>query len=450
MPTSSILIIDSDPLGRTSLRPALEGAGHRVLEAQDRKTVLELCDRGVELILLGDQLTVDLGSTLLQQIKALDPDVVVIVMTANSSVEQAVEAMKQGAYHYARKPLILEELLVLVEKGLETTRLTREMKALRANLSAPYSFDRIIGESPAMREAKELMRKVATSPVSTVLLHGESGTGKDMAAKTIHFNSDRSQRLFMNITCSALPEALLESELFGHEQGAFTDAKRHKKGLLELADGGTVFLDEFVEMPPALQAKLLRFLEEKAFKRLGGTIDINVDVRVIAATNRNLEDAVQTGLLRRDLYYRLHVLPIRLPPLRERTGDVPLLADFFIDNFNREFHKKLKGISAEAVGLLEAHTWEGNVREFRNAFERAILFHEREILTPHDFPLLTSSNPFGGPQPFPSSGVDLDQIIRTLVIKAWELAKGNQSRAASLLGITRDRMRYQVEKLGLK
>jgi transcriptional regulator with PAS, ATPase and Fis domain len=295
------------------------------------------------------------------------------------------------------------------------------------------------------------MSKVAASPASTVLLHGESGTGKDMAAKIIHFTSPRSQRLFLNITCSALPEALLESELFGHERGAFTDAKQQKKGLLELADGGTVFLDEFSEMPPGLQVKLLRFLEEKTFRRVGGTAEIRVDVRIIAATNRDLEEAVQAGLLRKDLYYRLQVVQIKLPPLRERAGDIPLLADFFIDRFNQEFKKKVSGISPAALGLLEAHGWEGNVREFRNAIERAMLFQEGEVLVPADFPLLLRHDPAAVQGiTFPPAGLRLDDVVTELVVKAWQLAGGNQTRAAALLGITRDRMRYQVEKLDLK
>jgi two-component system, NtrC family, response regulator AtoC len=449
MAATTILVVDDDPNLRGTLATALEMAGHRVLQAGELEAALELCHDGVDLVLMDHQLDGS-GPALLRKIKEADLDIVVIVMTAYSSVDQAVQAMKEGAFHYARKPLVLDEMLVLCERGLETTRLKREMKALHATLSAPYSFDQIIGQSASMKQVKEQMRKVAASPASTVLLHGESGTGKDMAAKIIHFTSPRSQRLFLNITCSALPETLLESELFGHERGAFTDAKQQKKGLLELADGGTVFLDEFSEMPPGLQVKLLRFLEEKTFRRVGGTAEIRVDVRVVAATNRDPDQAVQSGLLRKDLYYRLQVVSIKLPPLRERAGDVPLLADFFIDRFNREFKKKVSGISAAALGLLEAHTWEGNVREFRNAIERAMLFQADEVLVPADFPLLHHAPAAVEGVPFPPTGVRLDDLLRAFVEKAWELAGGNQTRAAALLGITRDRMRYQVEKLGLK
>ena len=451
MAPATILVVDDDQTLRETLAAVLELAGYRVLQAGTAEAALELCLDGADLVLMDHQLPDTDGMALLRKIKELDADVVVIVMTAYSSVDQAVAAMKEGAFHYARKPFVLDEMMVLCEKGLETTRLKREMKALRASLSEPYSFDRIIGQSGPMREAKDLMGKVAASPATTVLLHGESGTGKDMAAKIIHFTSPRCQRPFLNVTCSALPETLLESELFGHERGAFTDAKKQKKGLLELADGGTVFLDEFSEMPPGLQVKLLRFLEEKTFRRVGGTVEIRVDVRVIAATNRDPEQAVQAGLLRKDLYYRLQVVPIRLPPLRERVGDVPLLADFFVDRFNREFKKKVRSVSPDAMALLEAHGWEGNVREFRNAIERAMLFQHGEELVPADFPLLLRHDA-GTEQSFafPPSGLHLDDLVQALVMKAWQLSGSNQTRAAALLGITRDRMRYQVEKLGLK
>src|SRR5687767_5161299 len=254
-----------------------------------------------------------------------------------ASVETAVEAMKLGAYHFANKPFNLDEVVATVERALETTRLRREVRQYRTNAARPYSLQRLIGESQSIKALRALVARVATSPASTVLLTGESGTGKDLVAKIIHYSSDRASKPFMNITCSALPEQLLESELFGHERGAFTDARTQKKGLLEMADGGTVFLDEIAEMTPGLQAKLLRFLEEKSFKRVGGAQDIRVDVRVVAATNRNLEEEVTKGRFRSDLYYRLNVLPIALPPLRSHAEDVPLLVDYYIDSFNEEF-----------------------------------------------------------------------------------------------------------------
>jgi DNA-binding NtrC family response regulator len=357
--------------------------------------------------------------------------------------------MKQGAYHYANKPFNLEELALIVQKALETTELRREVKALRASASAPYAIDRIVGESTPMTELKSLLQKVSVSPASTVLLRGESGTGKDLAAKTIHYNSARTAKPFMNITCSALPDTLLESELFGHERGAFTDARQQKIGLLESADGGTVFLDEIGEMVPALQAKLLRFLEEKAFKRVGGNADVRVDVRVIAATNRDLEDAVKQGRFREDLYYRLNVMQITLPPLRERSSDVPLLAIHYVDVFNREFRKQVRGVTPQAMELLKAYHWPGNVRELRNAIERAMLLTEGEWLTADALPLSGASRATAQAMDLPEDGVNLEALERELVVQALKRTAGNQTKAAGLLGLNRDQIRYRIEKFGL-
>jgi len=450
MRPSTILIVDDEEEVRWPLKVALEQVGYSVFEAASGKDTLSICESGVDLILLDYRLPDTDGLALLRQIKELDPDGVVIMMTAHSSVTLVVEAMKQGAFHYATKPFDLDEVVLMVEKGLETTRLRREVKTLLAHQSEPYTFDHIIGDSPAMQEVKELLRKISASPASTVLLLGESGTGKDLAAKAIHFNSARRSRAFMNITCSALPENLLESELFGHERGAFTDARQQKKGLLELADGGTVFLDEFTEMSPALQAKLLRFLEEKAFKRVGGMSDIRVDVRVVAATNRNMEESVKDGMLRKDLYYRLQVLPVKLPALRERKEDIPLLAKYFIDSFNREFKKKVRGVSPEGMELLKCASWEGNVRELRNTFERALLFAEGELLFPKDFPMVDARKTVSASYRLPSAGINFDELERSLVAQALERARGNRTHAAALLGMTRDRMRYRIEKFGLE
>jgi len=294
-----------------------------------------------------------------------------------------------------------------------------------------------------------MMGKIARSPASTVLVTGQSGTGKDLAAKAIHYNSERRDGPFVNITCSALPEQLLESELFGHERGAFTDARQQKRGLFESADGGTVFLDEIGEMTPALQAKLLRFLEEKSFKRVGGLADIHVDVRVIAATNRNLEEEVAAGKFREDLFYRLQVMPVPLPPLRERRGDIPVLAGYFIDLYNREFRKRVRGLTPEAAKLLEQYQWPGNIRELRNAIERAMLLMDRDWLEPEDFSTLTRSVAVAQFK-LPPEGIDLEQVERQLLVQALERAAGNQTRAAELLGINRDQVRYRIEKFGLQ
>jgi len=296
MPIPTVLVVDDEQLIRWSLTERLKDEGYRVVEAETAASALERHAEGVDLVLLDYKLPDGDGLDVLKQMRAVDPEALVILLTAHSSVELAVEAMKHGAYHYANKPFNLDEIAVLVEKALETTRLRREVKALRASQGPSFGIDRIVGDSRAVRDAKGLLQKVAQSPASTVLLTGESGTGKDLAAKVIHFNSTRAAKPFMNITCSALPESLLESELFGHERGAFTGADRQKRGLLETADGGTVFLDEIGEMVPGLQAKLLRFLEEKTFKRVGGSTDIRVDVRVVDARNRKLDEEVRSGI----------------------------------------------------------------------------------------------------------------------------------------------------------
>ena len=386
---------------------------------------------------------------MLRRVKERTPDTLVILMTAFSTVENAVEAMKLGAFHYVNKPFNLDEVALLVEKALETSQLRREVRALRSSQGLEYGFDAIIGSSPAMQQVKVLLGRVAASRASTVLLTGETGTGKDLAAKAIHYNSDRAIRPFVNITCSALPEQLLESELFGHERGAFTDARQQKRGLFETADGGTVFLDEIGEMTSGLQAKLLRFLEEKAFKRVGGLADIRVDVRVIAATNRNLDEEVRSGKFREDLFYRLQVMPVLLPPLRERRGDVPLLTSYYVDRFNREFRKHVKGLAPAAARLADQYQWPGNVRELRNAIERAMLLADRDWLEAEDFTTLTRTVT---PTQFklPPEGVNLEELERQLLLQALDRAGGNQTQAAHLLGINRDQVRYRIEKFGLQ
>src|SRR5499427_8595861 len=385
MQTPTILVVDDEPLIRYALRDGLMADGYHVVEAGTAAEAVAKSREGVDLVLLDYRLPDGDGLSVLKQIKEHDSDTLVILLTAHQSVDLAVEAMKQGAYHYANKPFNIDEISNLVGKALETTALRREIKSLRESQAQPFSFDRIVGEGPAVSAVKALLKKVATSPASTVLLTGESGTGKDLAAKVLHYNSARAAKPFMNITCSALPEALMESELFGHERGAFTGADRQKRGLFETADGGTVFLDEIGEMVPGLQAKLLRFLEEKTFKRVGGAVDIKVDVRVIAATNRNLQEEVRQGKFREDLYYRLNVLPITLPPLRERADDIPRLVTFYLDVYNTEFKKKIRGVTPEAMEQIKRHPWPGNIRELRNAIERAMLLSDGPMLDTADF-----------------------------------------------------------------
>jgi two-component system response regulator AtoC len=449
MPRATILVVDDEALIRWSLTERLKSEGYEVLEADTGRRALEQLPEGVDLVLLDYRLPDTDGVTVLRKIKEFDQDVLVILLTAYATVDTAVEAMKLGAYHFANKPFNVDEVAATVERALETTRLRREVRQFRTNAARPYSLNRIVGASAPLTALRRLVEKVAVSPASTVLLTGESGTGKDLVAKVIHYTSDRASKPFMNITCSALPEQLLESELFGHERGAFTDARLQKKGLLETADGGTVFLDEIGEMTPGLQAKLLRFLEEKSFKRVGGAADIHVDVRVVAATNRNLEEEVAKHQFRADLFYRLNVLPISMPPLRAHADDIPFLVEFFIDQFNTEFRKRVLGATPAADALLQQYGWPGNVRELRNVIERAMLLSEGDRLDANDFPAMTKAVSAGNEFELPATGVDLEQLERSLLIQALKRSGGNQTRAGTLLGLNRDQIRYRIDKFDL-
>ena len=449
-----VLVVDDESLIRWSLAERLRVDGHEVVEAGTAAEALERAEHGVDLVLLDYKLPDDDGLVVLRKLHDLDPDIVVVMLTAHKGIDVVVDAMKAGAYDYATKPFDLDDVALRVTRALEATRLRRELRTLREGLARPYSPGSIIGESDAMQGVKALVRKVATSPGSTVLITGESGTGKDLLAKVVHYTSHRAARPFLNITCSALAETLLESELFGHERGAFTDARQQKRGLLEQADGGTVFLDEVGEMSTALQAKLLRFLEEKTFRRVGGSADVHVDVRVISATHRNLEEFVREGKFRQDLFYRLNVLRIEIPPLRERGDDVALLAQHFIETFARDFKRAVPGMTPATERLLKSYAWPGNVRELRNLVERAVLMADDGPLQPSDFETLSAAPAAAGPAAqgafiLPSTGVNLEEVEKSLVMQALERAGGNQTRAATLLGLHRDQIRYRIEKFGL-
>ncbi|MGE0432878.1 MAG: sigma-54-dependent transcriptional regulator [Planctomycetota bacterium] len=479
MSAPRILVVDDEKLIRFALREHLTEAGYRVAEASTVAAIAGQLAAGVDLVLLDRHLPDGDGLEVLKQLHADDPELLVIMLTADSSVDAIVGAMNAGAFHYVTKPVNLDELSHLVERALETTRLRREVQALRSGQDDDRGLGAIVGESPVMTRTRDLLRRVAASPASTVLITGETGTGKDLAARVVHELSDRSAAPFMNITCTALPDTLFESELFGHERGAFTDARQQRRGLLEQSNGGTVFLDEIAELPPGLQAKLLRFLEDKTVRRIGGTADIAVDVRVVAATNRVLQDMVAAGTFREDLYYRLQVLPIELPALRDRAGDVPLLVKFFADSFARRFHKPVLEIDAAAMAALEAHTWPGNVRELRNTVERAVLLSEGNSLKTDDFLLPSARGPVSrkpaavpsSPAPavappvagdadadagsttgfvLPPDGVSLEAVERDLVVQALARTHNNQTRAAALLGINRDQIRYRIQKFNIE
>jgi len=448
-----VLVVDDERLIRWSLEQTLAKSGYEVATAADGPAALaSVREETPDLVLLDLKLTDVDGIQVLRQLKAQQPTLQVVIMTAYADVGTAVEAMRLGAYDYLPKPIDFDGLAVTLRNALEARQLRQEVRLLREKLS-PSHFDHVVGGSQVMRAVVALSRKVSASGATTVLIQGESGTGKDILAKAVHYESVRADGPFMEITCTAMPETLLESELFGHERGAFTDAKAQKKGLLELAHGGTVFLDEIGDMTAALQAKLLRVLEERRFRRVGGTRDVSVDIRVVAATNRDLRVAVDQGTFRKDLYYRLQVVTITLPSLRERREDIPLLARHFLRYFGREFRKPLPGLVPEAERLLVEYDWPGNVRELRNVIERAMILTEGDTLGLGDLPPEIGSRA-GTVQPaphfaLPSGGLVLESVERDFVRQALERTHGNQTRAARLLGLTRDELRYRVRKFDL-
>jgi len=445
-----VLIVDDEDATRWVLSEKLAAAGFVTEDAANGALAIRAFHerQRFDAVLLDYRLPDADGLDLLRRMKHLSPTTSVVVMTAYSSVEVAVRAMKLGAADYTTKPLDMEALVRALRTAMSNELSSDSASASTPPAAADGSAPVLVGTSESMSRVRAMIERVAASPVSTVLLTGESGTGKDVVARAIHHASLRARRAFINITCSALPENLLESELFGHEAGAFTSATRQKKGLFELAEGGTVFLDEIAEMTPGLQAKLLRFIEERAFRRVGGTRDVRVDVRVVAATNRDLPGEVAAGRFREDLYYRLRVVPIHLPPLRERTEDIGSLADHFIAEFSRLFGKRISGLERSAVDALQLHPWPGNVRELKHTLERAVLLAEGNLLTAVDCGARSrrSSAPAFR---LPPEGLVLEQLERSLLEQALDVAKWNQVQAGKLLGLNRDQVRYRIEKFGL-
>ncbi|MBI4605674.1 MAG: sigma-54-dependent Fis family transcriptional regulator [Planctomycetes bacterium] len=449
----SLLVVDDEKLVRVTLTKALGEAGFDVAAAPNAAEALSLCEQASYDIVLLDYVLPDAsGLELLPKVRALQPEAAAIMITSHSSVENAVASMKGGASDYIAKPFSTEDILLRLEKVLETRRLQSELRLLREEQVKKFGVARIVGQSPAMQKVFALVERVVETPDATILIRGESGTGKDILAKAIHYGGPRAAGPDTNVTCTALQDTLLESELFGHEKGAFTDAKTMKKGLVEVADGGTLFLDEIGDMSLALQGKLLRFLEEKAFRRVGGQKDLHVRVRIVAATNRDLEDAVAKGTLREDLYFRLNVIPVHLPPLRERTGDIPLLVDHFMDEYNRELRKDVRRVDPKLMKELAEHHWPGNVRELKNTIERAMILCRGESLTSEDVlgHLRRDASRGSGAFRLPPEGLNLAEVEKDLLLQALEATGGNLPKAGRLLGLNKDQVRYRLLKYGVR
>jgi two-component system response regulator AtoC len=448
-----ILIVDDERLIRQSLVKRLGEEGYEVISADNGKAAISLVEEDApELVVLDLKLPDLNGIEVLKRLREIDNNLTVLIITAYGSIDTAIAAIRSGAYDYLTKPFDLETILLSVRQALEASNLKREVAYFRRQTNVRFGLHRMVGESPVMGEVRQKISQIARSEASTVLLEGESGTGKDLVARTIHTESNRSRHPFLEINCSTLHETLIESELFGHERGAFTDAKARKTGLMELAHHGTLYLDEIGDMNSTLQAKLLSAIENKRFRRLGGVKDLSVDVRFIAATNKNLTAAVQKGDFRADLFYRLKVFPIVLPPLRERMSDLPLLTEFLLDELRKEFKKKILGLSPEASHLLTEYAWPGNIRELRNILERAFILCEGEKIEVEHLPpemFSTPSSPTEEVSLFrlPPQGISLAAVERDLIRQALEQSGGNQVRAARLLGISRDVLRYRMKRL---
>jgi len=449
-----ILIADDHDALRRGLARALREAGHDVEEAPDGNAAITLLHESHFDVVVSDlRMGGSDGLDVLRTTKTLHPSTSVILMTAFGSVSTAVEAMKSGALDYVQKPFEVEEMEVKIQKALDLRRLHHELDYLRHTQRDIYDFDRIVGTSPALERVLAVVRKVAKSN-TTVLIRGETGTGKELIAGAIHHNSLRASRNFVRVNCAALQENLLESELFGHEKGAFTGADKQRIGRFEQADGGSMFLDEVGDMSPSTQAKILRVLQEHEFERLGGTRTLKVDVRLIAASNRSLAGMVASGVFREDLYYRLNVVSVDMPPLRERKEDIIALAEFFIRRFSGELKKKIDGLHPDAQKMLARYNWPGNIRELENAVERAVLLTEGSSIGPDDLRLgevvSTGGKQQGVPLVrIPPSGIALDEIERQALLEALRMSNWVQKDAAELLSISPRVMNYKIKTMGI-
>jgi two-component system, NtrC family, response regulator len=442
-----ILVVDDEPNARAGLRTILADEGYDVDEAADgEEAMASLSQIEPDVVLADVRMPKMDGLTLLQKAKESGSTATFMMMTAFATVEAAVEAMRLGAENYLVKPLDVNAVLVFLDKALEKRRLVREAEGLRERVREKYKLEGIVGEAPELRAVYDVIRQAAPTK-ATVLVLGESGTGKELIAQALHELSPRKDKPFVKVACAALSETLLESELFGHERGSFTGAIGRKEGRFELADTGTLFLDEIGEISPTVQVKLLRALQTREFERVGGTQSIKVDVRVVAATNRDLATEVKAGRFREDLYYRLNVVAVTLPPLRRRKGDVPALAAHFIDKYAKAYGKDIRGLAPGTLNALLSHDWPGNVRELENAIERAVVLAKAGDLTADDLPsTLRGPRPAGRGDSSLIPGATMEQIEREAILRTLELVGGSTSRAAEMLGISVRKIQYRLKE----
>ena len=451
-----ILVIDDEKLILWSFEKNLQVKGHEVFTAESARKGLDLFKNNYpDIVFLDNNLPQKKGLDLIPEIKEIYSETFIVFMTAYESVEIAVEAMKRGAVDYIRKPFNFEEINIIIQKISDRLNSKKELILLRRHQKEDTTFDHIVHQSVIMKEVVQISKRIAQTDATTILLLGESGTGKDIFARAIHNESSRNKSPFVTINCSSMPETLLDSELFGHEKGAFTDAKNMKKGLFEIAEGGTVFLDEIGEISQVTQLKLLGVLENRTIRKLGGTKEIPVDVRIIAATNKDLKASLEDNSFREDLFYRLQVFQIELPPLSKRKEDILPLIDFFINYFNKEFNKKISSISPKARKLLEEYNWPGNIRELRNVIERAVILQSGTILEPNTLPsevnksIAINKSSRGYLFDFPPEGISLEELEKQVIIQALGMAGQNKTEASRLLGISRDTLRYKKKKYRL-
>ncbi len=451
-----ILLVDDDPTGREALELLLRTCGYSVQAVPDGRSALQLLDKGIFQVIVCDLLLPDVnGIEILQRVRHISPTTELIVVTGHASAETAVRAMKEGAFDYITKPINFDELKIVITKAIEKQQLLSENIYLRNQLSGRFEFSNIIGTSPAMKTVFELMRRIVKTD-STVLISGESGTGKELVARALHCNGHRKEKPFIAVNCGALPEALLESELFGHERGSFTGALKDKPGKFEAANGGTLFLDEIGTMPVLLQSKLLRVLQEQEIERVGSNKTIKLNVRVISATNANLEKMVQEGTFREDLFYRLNVIPLHLPPLRERKEDIILLVERFLEKFSHIMGRDKLSINKEVLELFEQYTWPGNVRELENMIERLVALTDGNSIKAEELPthLLAGKSTTDAlvQMNLPDQGIDMVATIRAieqnLIEKAMKRSKGVKAQAAALLGINRTTLVEMIKRMG--